>query len=72
MFTWIENIKNTLVAKYLGSLIRTGVAALAGVIGTLGIVDPEVLAAWVEPTTAILIAVISYLLTQLWSLKIKK
>lgn len=72
MFTWIENIKNTLVAKYLGSLIRTWVAALAGVIGTLGIVDPEVLADWVDPTTAILIAVISYLLTQLWSLKIKK
>jgi len=42
------------------------------VIGALGVVDPAVLAAWVDPTVTILVAVIGYFLAQLWSLKIKK
>jgi hypothetical protein len=71
MFTWLENLKASLMAKYLGSLVRTAVAALAGVIGALGVVDPVVLAEWVDPTTAIITAVAAYLLTQLWSLKQK-
>lgn len=72
MFTWLENLKQSLISKYLGSLIRHAITALAGVIGALGVVDPAVLAAWVDPTVTIIVAVVGYFLAQLWSLKIKK
>jgi hypothetical protein len=75
MFSWFTKIKEriqmSLIAKYIGSIVRHAIQALVGVIGTLGIIDPAILDQWVDPTVAIVVAVALYLLNQLWSFKVK-
>lgn len=45
MWEWLEEVKRSLIAKYLGSVVRHAITALCGAIGTLGIIDAKVLEA---------------------------
>lgn len=68
MGTLVGWIRNLLVSKYLTSALRTGMAALAGVLATLGLnIDPVILERWTGDTTIIVGAVVVYSLTQFWS-----
>lgn len=74
--SWITSplawLKEALVSKYLGILIRQGMSWLGGIIAALGIVDPKVLEAFISSGTQVAIGVAGLLLAMFFSWLQKK
>jgi hypothetical protein len=68
MFGWIEKI---LYSKLLQSILRKVMVFVAGWLASVG-VPAETITQFTESTTAIIIAVLLYLVAQGWSLLEKK
>jgi hypothetical protein len=66
-----QRIKDFFLKKYLASFVRTVMAAVGGFLAGLGLIPAEVLEKWVESTTALVIGLAMYLITQGLSLKDK-
>jgi hypothetical protein len=66
-----QRIKDFFLKKYLASFVRTVMAGVGGFLAGLGLLPAEVLERWVESTTALVIGLILWLITQGMSLKDK-
>lgn len=65
--SWIlETLKGLVAAKYLGSIIRTGLAGLGGFLLAIG-VSPDDVEKFTSSGNTVALALASYALAQLWS-----
>lgn len=68
--SWLDKIKGVIAMKYIGSLVRTAVAALAGFLLTAGI-DPAVVEKFSGSAEVVVSGLIAYAVAQFFSLKDK-
>lgn len=65
MRNWLAKL---FAPKYVGSVVRTAMAYLAGLLAGLGFLPPEEIARFTESSEAILTSLIVALATGVWSL----
>lgn len=66
-----DSIKKELAAKYIGGFVRTGLATLSGLLISIGL-DVKAVTAFSGTAEPIIVGVIIYGLTLVWSLVNKK
>lgn len=64
----LEWLKQKILTKYTGSIIRTALAALGGYLIAQYGLDSELVEQFINNTTEVLVAVVPLIIAQIWSL----
>lgn len=64
----LEWLKQKILTKYTGSIIRTVLAALGGYLIAQYGLDSEIVEKFISSTTEVLVAVLPLVIAQIWSL----